>query len=74
VLRRRHGAPRDGYRMPLYPWLPALFILVTAGLVFSDLTASGWRAWAGVGIAATGVPAYLLWKRGRRPRAPGDYS
>lgn len=74
VLRRRHGAPRDGYRMPLYPWLPALFILVTAGLVFSDLTASGWRAWAGVGIAATGVPAYLLWKRGRRPGAPGNYS
>ena len=22
VLRRRHGAPRAGYRMPLYPWLP----------------------------------------------------
>lgn len=74
VLRRRHGAPREGYRMPLYPWLPIGFILVTAGLVFSDLTASGWRAWAGVAIAATGVPVYLLWKRGRGGAAPGGYS
>jgi len=63
VLRRRHGAPADGYRMPLYPVLPFLFVLVTAGLVFSDLTASGWRAWAGVGIAALGAPVYFVWKR-----------
>ncbi len=65
VLRRRNGAPRDGYVMPLYPVLPVLFIVVTAGLVFSDLTASGWRAWSGVGIAALGAPVYFLWKHGR---------
>jgi APA family basic amino acid/polyamine antiporter len=70
VLRRRHGPPAAGYRTPLYPLMPVLFIAVTALLIFSDLSASGWRAWAGVGIAATGVPIYLAWFRGRRWRRP----
>jgi len=65
VLRRRHGAPAEGYRTPLYPLMPMLFIGVTVLLIVSDLTASGWRAWAGVAIAATGVPIYLAWFRGR---------
>ena len=66
VLRRRHGGPADGYRTPLYPLMPLLFIGVTVLLIASDLSASGWRAWAGVAIAATGVPIYLVWFRGRR--------
>jgi APA family basic amino acid/polyamine antiporter len=68
VLRKRHGVPTSGYRTPLFPLTPLLFIAVTVLLIASDLSASGWRAWAGVGIAATGVPVYLVWKtRGRRP-------
>jgi amino acid transporter len=69
VLRRRHGVPAEGYRTPLYPVMPLLFIGVTALLIFSDLSASGWRAWAGVAIAATGVPIYLAWFRKRERRA-----
>ena len=67
VLRRRHGAPAGGYRTPLYPLMPLLFIGVTVLIIVSDLSASGWRAWAGVAIAATGIPAYFAWVR--RPRA-----
>jgi amino acid transporter len=67
VLRRRHGAPREGYRTPLHPLMPILFIGVTVVLIVSDLSASGWRAWAGVGIAATGIPFYYVGRRGRRP-------
>jgi amino acid transporter len=64
--RSRQGAePVHPYRTPLYPLTPILFIVVTVGLIVSDLTASGWRAWAGVAIAATGVPIYLAWKRRR---------
>lgn len=65
VLRKRQGAPAGGYRTPLHPLMPLLFIGVTVLLIVSDLTASGWRAWAGVAIAATGVPIYLAWFRGR---------
>jgi APA family basic amino acid/polyamine antiporter len=70
VLRRRvrEGAmPAPSYRTPLYPLTPIVFILVTVVLIASDLSASGWRACAGVGIAALGIPVYLVWKR--RPGA-----
>ena len=66
-VQRRHE--REGriaapaYRAPLYPLTPLLFVLVTVAIIASDLQASGWRAWAGVGIAALGFPVYLLWKR-----------
>ena len=69
VQRRREG--RAGtrlseYRTPLWP-LPAwVFIIATTGIIVSDLTSSGWRAAAGVGMAALGLPVYWLWK-GRRP-------
>jgi len=56
------------YRTPLYPLPAILFIIATAMIIFSDLHDSGWKAWAGVGIAAIGFPVYGLWK-GRRASA-----
>jgi amino acid transporter len=50
------------YRTPLYPLVPILFILVTVALIGSDLAASGWRAAAGLGVAALGFPVYYFWK------------
>jgi APA family basic amino acid/polyamine antiporter len=67
VLRRREGAPA-GYRTPLYPLTPLLFILVTVALIASDFADQGIRAAAGVIIAALGFPVYYLWK-GRRAAA-----
>jgi APA family basic amino acid/polyamine antiporter len=69
-VQRRHVAQglieRPAYRTPLYPFTPILFVLVTFLIIGSDLHDSGWKAWAGVGIAALGLPVYFLWK-GRRP-------
>jgi len=71
VQRRRErerGVRLSEYRTPLWP-LPAwVFILATAGIIVSDLTSSGWRAAAGVVMAALGFPVYWLWK-GRRTRS-----
>lgn len=73
-MRRRQGAAasRDahagegpGYRTPLYPLTPILFILVTLAIIGSDLISSGWRSAAGVAIAATGFPLFLLVRRRR---------
>src|SRR5213593_335505 len=68
VQRRREASGQlatPAYRTPLYP-LPAwLFVVATALIIGSDLHDSGWKAWAGVGVAALGFPVYLLWK-GRR--------
>lgn len=66
VHRRRSKAgaePVHPYRTPLYPVTPILFVIVTVVLIVSDLSASGWRACAGVGTAALGIPVYLVWKR-----------
>ncbi len=72
VQRRREArgeVPAPSYRTPLYPLTPILFVLATALIIFSDLRDSGWKAWAGVGIAALGFPVYALWKgRGTRAR------
>ena len=66
--RRARGGiePVHPYRTPLYPLTPIVFVVVTVVLIVSDLSASGWRACAGVGIAALGIPVYLVWKRKER--------
>jgi len=68
VQRRREARGEIAtptYRTPFFP-LPAwLFIIATGMIIFSDLHDSGWKAWAGVGIAALGFPVYWVWK-GRR--------
>ena len=65
VQRRREArgelAP-PSYRTPLYPFTPILFVLATALIIASDLHDSGWRAAAGVIVAALGLPVYWLWK------------
>jgi APA family basic amino acid/polyamine antiporter len=63
--RRDPAAPRPAYRTPLHPVTTLLFIAVTVAIIASDLTSSGWRAAAGVVIAALGFPVYFAW-RGRR--------
>ncbi|HTR97034.1 MAG TPA: amino acid permease [Candidatus Acidoferrales bacterium] len=73
VQRRREQQGRSeapSYRTPLYPLTPILFVLATAMIIVSDLHDSGWKAFAGVAIAATGFPVYWMWKgRGTRSSA-----
>ena len=71
VQRRKEARgeiPAPSYRTPLYPLTPILFVLATGLIIASDLHDSGWRAWAGVAIAALGYPVYGIWK-GRRGTA-----
>jgi len=70
--RRREaklGKQISDYRTPLYPLTPLLFVVATVGIIVSDLSSSGWRAAAGVAIAALGIPVFLLWKGRRREAA-----
>lgn len=66
---KREGRSLSDYRTWLYPVTPVLFILVTVALIASDLHDQGWRAAAGVMIAALGVPVYYLFWRGRKQAA-----
>ncbi len=66
---RRESRQLSDYRTWLYPLTPWLFILVTVALIGSDLHDQGWRAAAGVVLAALGLPVYYLFRRGRGGRA-----
>jgi APA family basic amino acid/polyamine antiporter len=58
----RHRAPARvlGYRVPLYPVTPIIFILTCAYLLYSSLEYTGVGALVGVGVLAAGTPLLLL--------------
>ena len=64
VLRRRHGLPRQAFAVPLYPLVPALFVLSSAALVWSSVMYTGIGALVGVAFLAVG--AVPLWLEHRR--------
>jgi basic amino acid/polyamine antiporter, APA family len=62
VLRRtRPNAPRP-YRMWGYPATPLLFIAVTAWFLGNMLVTKPGPSLASLGLMATGLPAWLIWK------------
>jgi len=67
MLRRSLGTP-TGFRSPGYPWLPALFVLISLAVVYSVVREAPLRAAAGAGLLAIGVPVYFIFTRviGRR--------
>jgi APA family basic amino acid/polyamine antiporter len=72
VLRIRRPHAERAFRVPLYPLVPALFVVVNVWMLWNVLTfadGSPREALLGLGIVATGIPAYLLF-RARNRRAP----
>lgn len=66
ILRRRPGyAP--AWRMALVPAAPMVFIVVSLMIVVNQIRVDVSSAAMGLGIVATGFPAYYLWGR-LRPR------
>jgi APA family basic amino acid/polyamine antiporter len=64
VFRRRQPDALRPFRVPGYPWTPALFAASAAGLVANAIASQPTgRTTAALGILAAGVPAYLLWRR-----------
>ncbi|MBI4409191.1 MAG: amino acid transporter, partial [Gemmatimonadetes bacterium] len=72
LRRRRPDAPRP-FRVPGYPWTPALFVLAAAAIVLNTLIAQPERGLIGLGIVLLGAPAFFIWSRGdaETQRPPG---
>ncbi|HEU4593578.1 MAG TPA: amino acid permease [Pyrinomonadaceae bacterium] len=66
VLRRKTPEAPRPYRTPGYPFVPLVYILLASLLVF-DLVYLARRT-SGIGflLVLTGLPVYLVWKRGRK--------
>jgi len=77
VLRvRMPDAPRP-FRVPGYPFVPAVFVAVSGWMFWSVLTFSDVRleVLAGLAIVVTGVPAYAAFRyMGRQPQEPQESS
>jgi len=64
LRRKRPDIPRP-VRTPGYPWLPALYVVLT-GLIAIDLLvqkATQTYSFLGLGLVLLGVPVYYGWKR-----------
>ena len=67
VLRRRRPDAARPFRVPGYPVTPALFIAAAAAIVGNTIVARPVQALIGLGIVATGVPAYFVWQYRPKP-------
>ncbi|MDQ6690228.1 MAG: amino acid permease [Gemmatimonadota bacterium] len=57
------GVTPNVYRMPGYPLLPALFVIIAACVVVSAVWSNPRNALLGALLIALGVPAFLFWRR-----------
>ncbi|MEZ4416538.1 MAG: amino acid permease [Gemmatimonadota bacterium] len=64
VFRRRRPDTERPFRVPGYPWTPALFVLSAVALVLNTIVEQPVQAAIGIGVVLLGAPAYLVW-RGR---------
>ena len=62
VLRVRRPDAERPFRVPGYPWAPALFVVVSAWMLWSVVSRGAREAFVGLGIVASGVPAYAVFR------------
>jgi basic amino acid/polyamine antiporter, APA family len=62
VYRRRMPGAKLPYRVPGYPWTPAIFVLASAALVANTIFSGPAGAVEGLGVVLAGLPAYLIWR------------
>jgi len=63
VLRAKEPAAVRPFRVPLYPVIPAVFVLMCAYLLYSSLAYHGKHAFVGLGVLAVGAVVMLLSRR-----------
>jgi APA family basic amino acid/polyamine antiporter len=74
VLRRRMPNATRPYRAWGYPFVPALFLLVTVYLLINTVLATPLRAFGGIGLIVVGLPLYEYFKRHGRELEPLNWT
>jgi APA family basic amino acid/polyamine antiporter len=70
VLRRKRPDLERPYKLPFYPALPILYIVLTVAIMVGQLVLHPQFTGAGVGIVLTGIPVYFWMTRKRNTAAP----
>lgn len=63
TLRKKYPDLPRPYKTWGYPWVPALFIIASSGLVINTLIARPVESLAGVVLAVSGIPVYYFWRK-----------
>ena len=63
VLRRKHPDAHRPYKVPGYPYVPVLFLVVVAWVVVTVVTQNFLQALPGLGCLGLGAVVYLVWFR-----------
>lgn len=59
---RRHLAEPSPYRVPLYPWLPLVFVLTVLGVIGATAIGNPHDAGMSLVLIACGIPAFYGWR------------
>ena len=65
VLRKKQPDVERPYRVPLYPVLPALYLVLASLVMIGQICLSPEFSGKGLLIILSGLPAYFLWSRAR---------
>lgn len=63
VMRKKYPNAERPYKVPLYPFLPALYVVLTSVVMIGQICQSPGYSGAGLLIILSGLPAYLIWNR-----------
>jgi basic amino acid/polyamine antiporter, APA family len=65
VFRRREPLAMRPFRTPGYPVTPIVFVAAALVIVANTIVAQPLQSSIGLALAAAGIPAYMVWNRGR---------
>jgi basic amino acid/polyamine antiporter, APA family len=63
ALRRRERTAEVRFRVPGYPWTPAVFVASAAAIVGNALFSQPVQAVLGLTVVAAGWPAFVYWRK-----------
>ena len=67
ILRRREPTLERPFKVPLYPWVPAIFLCGASAVIIGGLFDSDWILLASLALIVAGLPLRVLWRaRARR--------
>ena len=71
ILRKQEVGGDDVYRMPLYPWLPGLYLAGIVALLVIRAIFEWDKSLADLAFIATGLPFALIWVQKRKDKDAG---
>ena len=74
ILRKQEVGGEDVYRMPLYPWLPGLYLAGILTLLVIRAIFEWEKSLMDLAFIATGLPFALIWVRKRKGSEPSTQS